>query len=54
MSYRRFAAMIATSTVAMFGLMYLDVYEVGHIRFSETRLFMALWYRWFKPKAVPI
>jgi hypothetical protein len=42
MSYRRFAAMIATSTVAMFGLMYLDVYEVGHIRFSETRLFMAL------------
>lgn len=42
MSYARFGAMIATSTVVMFGLMYLNTYAVGHVRFSETRLFMAL------------
>lgn len=42
MSYRRFLAMIATSTIVMFGLMYLDVYQVDHVRFSETRIFMAL------------
>lgn len=39
--YLRFAAMIATSTVVMFGLMYLNTYEVDHVFFSETRLFMA-------------
>jgi hypothetical protein len=32
--------MIATSMVAMFGLTYVNTYEVGHIRFSETRLYM--------------
>lgn len=42
MSYARFAAMIAVSTVVMFGLMYLNTYAVEHVRFSETRLFMAL------------
>ncbi len=41
-SYLRFAAMIATSTVVMFGLMYLNTYSFGHIFFSETRLYMAL------------
>ncbi|HET9449757.1 MAG TPA: hypothetical protein VFO83_02695, partial [Aggregicoccus sp.] len=41
-SYGRFAAMIATSTVLMFGLMYLNVYELGHVFWSETRAFMAL------------
>ncbi|NGX16267.1 DUF305 domain-containing protein [Wenzhouxiangella sp. XN24] len=41
-SYLRFAAMIATSTVVMFGLMYLNTYEFGHLFFSETRLYMAL------------
>ncbi len=40
-SYRRFFAMIGTSAVAMFALMYLHSYElIGHARFSETRLFM--------------
>ena len=34
--------MIAASTVVMFGLMYLNVYESAHIFFSETRLYMAL------------
>lgn len=42
MSYRRFAAMIATSTVVMFGLMYLNTYALEHVRFSETRSYMAL------------
>lgn len=42
MSYLRFAAMIATSTVVMFGLMYLNTYALDHVRFSQTRLWMAL------------
>lgn len=42
MSYVRFAAMIAVSTLVMFGLMYLNTYAVEHVRFSETRAFMAL------------
>lgn len=41
-SYGRFAAMIATSTVVMFGFMYLNTYQFDHILFSETRLYMAL------------
>ncbi|WP_263970562.1 DUF305 domain-containing protein [Leptolyngbya sp. KIOST-1] len=40
--YGRFAAMVATSTVAMFFLMYLNVYRLDHIYFSETRVYMAL------------
>ena len=42
MSYRRFAAMIATSTVVMFGLMYLNTYAIDHVTFSQTRAWMAL------------
>ena len=41
-SYARFAAMIATSTVVMYGLMYLNTYQLDHIFFSETRLYIAL------------
>jgi uncharacterized protein (DUF305 family) len=41
-SYLRFAAMIATSTLVMFGLMYLNTYELEHVTFSETRAYMAL------------
>lgn len=41
MGYKRFAAMIATSTAVMFGLMYLNTYALDHVRFSETRLWMA-------------
>ncbi|PZO98355.1 MAG: DUF305 domain-containing protein, partial [Gardnerella vaginalis] len=40
--YKRFVAMVAVSTVAMFGLMYLNTYELDHVFFSETRLYMAL------------
>ncbi len=42
MSYGRFAAMIATSTIVMFGLMYLNTYVIDHVEFSQTRLWMAL------------
>ena len=41
MGYGRFAAMIATSTAVMFGLMYVNVYALGHIEFSQTRFWMA-------------
>jgi hypothetical protein len=43
MSYARFVAMIATSTVAMFALMYLNTYAWDHVRFSETRVYAALY-----------
>lgn len=42
MSYKRFAAMIAVSTVIMFGLMYLNTYALDHVWFSQTRAWMAL------------
>lgn len=42
MKYSRFAAMIATSTIVMFGLMYLNTYALDHVFFSETRAYMAL------------
>ena len=40
--YARFGAMIATSTIIMFGLMYLNTYQLDHVFFSETRAYMAL------------
>ena len=42
MSYRRFAAMVATSTAVMFGLMYSTVYRFSHVWWSQTRFWMAL------------
>jgi uncharacterized protein (DUF305 family) len=41
-SYGRFLAMIATSTVVMFALMYLNVYALDHVYWSQTRGYMAL------------
>jgi len=43
MKYGRFFAMIATSTVVMFGLMYLNTYALDHIFFSQTRMWMAIY-----------
>ncbi|WP_246040504.1 DUF305 domain-containing protein [Roseovarius arcticus] len=43
MGYSRFFAMIVTSTVVMFGLMYLNTYALDHIFFSQTRMWMALY-----------
>lgn len=42
MSYVRFGLMIATSTVVMFILMYLNTYAWEHVFFSETRTYMAI------------
>ena len=42
MSYVRFGAMIVTSTVVMFVLMYLNTYLFAHVFFSETRTYMAI------------
>lgn len=42
MSYARFGLMIAASSVVMFGLMYLNTFELGHVFFSQTRTWMAL------------
>ena len=39
-SYWRFMAMVATSTAIMFGLMYLNTFELDHVFWSETRFWM--------------
>ncbi len=41
-SYKRFAAMIATSTFIMFFLMYQLVYEADHLMFSMNRFISTL------------
>ncbi|MEO7270903.1 MAG: DUF305 domain-containing protein [Vicinamibacterales bacterium] len=41
-NYRRFAAMIATSSVVMFAVMYLNTYQLDHVFFSETRAYMTV------------
>ncbi len=42
-SYGTFFVMIITSTVVMFGLMYLNSWELSHVWFSQTRMWMALY-----------
>ncbi len=42
-NYWRFFAMIGTSTVVMYGLMYLNTYALDHVFFSQTRMWMALY-----------
>ncbi len=42
-NYGTFFAMIITSTVVMFGLMYLNSWELSHVWFSQTRMWMALY-----------
>ncbi len=41
-NYKRFLLMIATATLIMLGLMYLNTYEWDHVFFSQTRAYMAL------------
>ena len=41
-TYLRFGAMIATSTLVMFGLTYVNTYVFGHVYFSETRAYLSL------------
>ena len=38
--YRNFLLMILVSSTFMHGLMYFNTYEVSHVWFSQTRLFM--------------
>ena len=40
--YLRFAAMILTAMVVMYWVMFVSSWEWSHIRFSESRVFMAL------------
>ena len=40
--YLRFAAMIVTAMVLMYWVMFLGTYEWSHIRFSQSRVYMAL------------
>src|SRR5690554_7190030 len=40
--YLRFAAMILTGMVVMYWTMFAGLWEWSHIRFSESRVFMAL------------
>lgn len=42
-NYGLFFAMIGVSTLVMFGLMYLNSYQFSHVRFSETRTYMAIY-----------
>lgn len=42
MTDTRSLAMIATSTVVVFVLMYLNTDLFGHVSFSETRIWMAV------------
>ncbi|CAN0541726.1 unnamed protein product, partial [Scytosiphon promiscuus] len=39
-NYWKFGAMIGTSMIVMFALMYLNTYAFEHVRWSETRVYM--------------
>lgn len=43
MTHARFLTTIAVSTVAMFAMMYLNTWDLSHVRFSQTRAWMALY-----------
>jgi hypothetical protein len=40
--YLRFAAMILTGMVVMYWIMFVSAWDVSHVRFSQSRVFMAL------------
>ena len=40
--YVKFGVMIGVSTFLMYWLMYLNVFQLDHVLFSQTRLYMAL------------
>ena len=40
--YLRFAAMILTSMVLMYFVMFVGSWELSHVRFSQSRIFMAV------------
>ena len=40
--YLRFGAMLLTSMVVMYFVMFVASWEFGHVRFSQSRIFMAI------------
>lgn len=40
--YTKFFGMIITSAVLMYGIMYLNTFELDHVFFSEMRLYMTI------------
>lgn len=40
--YLRFGAMILTAMLVMYAVMFVSAYEWSHVRWSESRMFMAL------------
>ncbi|MGE0231578.1 MAG: DUF305 domain-containing protein [Flavobacteriaceae bacterium] len=42
-SYLRFFLMIATSVVAMYAASYLNSWDISHVWFSQSRVFMVLY-----------
>ncbi len=40
--YMKYFGMIIASAVLMFAVMYLNTYELDHVYFSETRLYMTI------------
>lgn len=40
--YLRFAAMLLTAMVVMYWVMFVGSWEWGHVRFSQSRIFMAV------------
>lgn len=41
-NYMKFLGMIVTSAILMYGIMYLNTYEIDHVFFSEMRLYMTI------------
>ncbi|WP_182354285.1 DUF305 domain-containing protein [Flaviflexus huanghaiensis] len=41
-TYLRFAAMILTGMVVMYAVMFVASWELSHVRFSQSRIFMAI------------
>ncbi|GGI07205.1 DUF305 domain-containing protein [Egicoccus halophilus] len=41
-TYLRFGAMILTAMVVMYGVMFVSSWELSHVRFSQSRVFMVL------------
>lgn len=40
--YANFLAMITTSAILMYGIMFLNTYQFDHVYFSEMRLYMTI------------
>ena len=41
-NYAKFLGMIVTAGILMYGIMYLNTYELDHVYFSEMRLYMTI------------